>query len=376
MSSNKNIPSPGLSTSQRVRYFVVFARKERKFYILVTAALLLCGLAYPYPQAAMWLGFMFAGYSAVANDSIQTIGTFISSNSERKWYWLWLYIGSIFIAAILSSWFMFDGDVSFQRLASKGLSEAPTSFGYLQVAAPVVLLILTRLRIPVSTTFMLLTSFSGQLSTVEGMLLKSMGGYFVAFFSSLLIWFLLARPLNRMLKGKAHQSWIIFQWLTSGTLWYLWIAQDAANIAVYLPRQLNVWELVFFISFIFMGLGVLFYLKGDKIQGIVNEKSDVKDVRSATIIDLVYASILFWFTQVNTIPMSTTWVFIGLLAGREIAMKTSGFRRGPVKLKKTFQLIGKDVLYVSFGLLVSIVLAISVNKNIQLEILEKLQSWF
>ena len=375
MSSKKNIPSPGLSTSQRVRYFVVYARKERKFYILVTAALLLCGFAYPYPQAAMWLGFMFAGYSAVANDSIQTIGTFISSNSERKWYWLWLYIGAIFIVAILSSWFLYDGDVSFQRLASKGLSEAPTSFGYLQVAAPVILLILTRMRIPVSTTFMLLTSFSGHLSTVEGMLMKSMGGYFVAFFSSLVIWFLLARPLNRMLKGPAHQFWTVFQWLTSGILWYLWIAQDAANIAVYLPRQLNVWEVSFFIAFIFLGLGVLFFLKGDKIQGIVNEKSDVKDVRSATIIDLVYALILFWFTQVNTIPMSTTWVFIGLLAGREISMKVSGFRRGPVKLKKTFKLIGKDILYVGIGLAVSIILAVSVNKTIQQELWAKIQGW-
>jgi len=355
---------------------VVYARKERKFYILITAALLLCGFAYPYPQAAMWLGFMFAGYSAVANDSIQTIGTFISSNSEKKWYWLWLYIGAIFIVAILSSWLMYDGDVSFQRLASKGLSEAPTSFGYLQLAAPVILLILTRLRIPVSTTFMLLTSFSGQLSTVEGMLMKSMSGYLVAFISSITIWFLLARPINRLLKGPAHQFWTVFQWITSGTLWYLWIAQDAANIAVYLPRQLNVWEVSFFIVFIFAGLGVLFYMKGDKIQGIVNEKSDVKDVRSATIIDLVYALILFWFTQVNTIPMSTTWVFIGLLAGREISMKVSGFRKGPVKLKKTFSLIGKDILYVGIGLLVSIILAVSVNKTIQQELLERLQSWF
>jgi hypothetical protein len=30
----------------------------------------------------MWLGFMFAGYAAVANDSIQTLGTFIVSNSR------------------------------------------------------------------------------------------------------------------------------------------------------------------------------------------------------------------------------------------------------------------------------------------------------
>jgi hypothetical protein len=363
-------------SSSRVRQFVVYARKERKFYILVSAALLLTGFVYPYPQVAMWLGFMFAGYSAVANDSIQTIGTFIASNSERKWYWLWLYIGSIFVAAILTSWFLYSGDVSFQRLASKGLNESPTSFAYLQIAAPVVLLVLTRLKIPVSTTFMLLTSFSGSLSTVEGMLAKSMSGYFIAFFSSLAIWFLLARPIERLQRGKAHNAWLIGQWLTSGFLWYLWIAQDAANIAVYLPRQLNVWEVSAFILFIFVGLGILFRLKGDKIQSIVNEKSNVHDVRAATLIDLAYALILFWFTQVNTIPMSTTWVFIGLLAGREIGMKTAGFRNGPVKLKKTFKLIGKDILYVSIGLAVSILLAITVNKTIQQELLTAILSWF
>lgn len=376
MSSKTKLPSPGLSSSQRVRYFVVYARKERKFYMLITASLILCGFLYPYPHLAMWVGFMFAGYSAVANDSIQTIGTFIASNSERKWYWLWLYIGLIFVAAILTSWFLYSGDVSFQRLASKGLSEAPTSFGYLQIAAPVILLILTRLKIPVSTTFMLLTSFSGSLATVEGMFAKSIGGYFVAFVSAILIWFLLAKPIEKLQKGAAHSAWLVGQWLTSGFLWYLWIAQDAANIAVYLPRQLNVWEVIFFITFIFIGLGILFYLKGDKIQGIVNEKSNVQDVRAATLIDLVYALVLFWFTQVNTIPMSTTWVFIGLLAGREIGMKTSGFRKGPIKLKKTFNLIAKDIMYVTIGLTVSIILAVSVNKTIQQELVDKFQSWF
>ena len=40
----------------------------------------------PYPQIAMWVGFLFAAYAAVANDSIQTLGTFIASNQDRKWW--------------------------------------------------------------------------------------------------------------------------------------------------------------------------------------------------------------------------------------------------------------------------------------------------
>lgn len=368
MGTKSEAPSPGIAGTKQVTQFLVYARRERKFFLLVSVGLLATAVFYPYPQVAMWLGFMFAGYSAVANDSIQTIGTFIASNSNRKWYWLWLYIGIIFIAAILTSWFLYDGDVSFQRLLSKGLDKPPTEFAFLQVAAPLLLLVLTRLKIPVSTTFMLLTSFSGSLGTITGMLQKSTSGYFISFFASILIWFLLAKPIKALVKGKAHEAWVWFQWLTSGFLWYLWIAQDAANVAVYLPRSLSVAQLLFFIAFIFGGLGLLFYLRGDKIQGIVNEKSDVTDVRSATLIDLVYALILFWFTQVSTIPMSTTWVFIGLLAGREIGMKAANYGSGPQKWRKTFKLIGKDILYVSFGLLVSMILAISVNPAIRREL--------
>ena len=36
----------------------------------------------------MWTVFFLAAYSAIANDSIQTIGTFIASNKDRKWYYL------------------------------------------------------------------------------------------------------------------------------------------------------------------------------------------------------------------------------------------------------------------------------------------------
>ena len=37
----------------------------------------------PYPKYAMWLGFIFAAYAAIANDSIQTIGPFIDYNQKK-----------------------------------------------------------------------------------------------------------------------------------------------------------------------------------------------------------------------------------------------------------------------------------------------------
>ena len=44
------------------------------------------------------------------------------------------------------------------------------------------------------------------------------------------------------------------------------------------------------------------------------------DVRSATVVDFLYGLILMYFKELNDIPMSTTYVFLGLLAGREIAI--------------------------------------------------------
>lgn len=105
---------------------------------------------------------MLSAYSAIANDSIQTLGTFIASTRGIfAWWKQWIWVALIFIGTTIYSWAAFNGDISYGRLASKGYDKAPTSFNYLQIAAPMVLLILTRLRIPVSTTFMILTSFVG-----------------------------------------------------------------------------------------------------------------------------------------------------------------------------------------------------------------------
>jgi hypothetical protein len=344
-------------------------QKEKKFLYFIAFALILAGLVYPYASIAMWVGFAFAGYSAIANDSIQTIGTFIVSNEDKKWYWQWLFMGSIFLATVGYSWYVFNGDVTYQRLASKGFDQNPENFVYLQLAAPIVLLLLTRFRIPVSTTFMLLSVFTVSSGAIISMVSKSLMGYVAAFVSAFIIYLILTKVIKKFVKGKAHGAWIVAQWVISGFLWHTWLAQDLANIAVYLPRQLNVAEFSAFALFIFLGLGVLFYMKGDKIQNIINEKSEVRDVRSATIIDLVYSIILYYFKEMNNIPMSTTWVFVGLLAGRELGMRLRA-HDSSAKFAKTFQLIGKDVLSVTIGLIISIILAVAINPVIQKEIMD------
>jgi hypothetical protein len=364
----KNLTSKmtGLLPS-RLMYLV---KSEGRFLMMIGFFFLIAATTYRTPHIAMWVGFFFAAYSAIANDSIQTIGTFLASNADKKWWVLWLFIGGIFLLTMTYSWVTYNGDVTYERLTSKGFDTAPQSFAFLQVAAPLFLLILTRLRMPVSTTFLLLSAFATEPDGIILVLQKSVSGYFVAFTVAIIVWLSLNRMLLKWFKGEPHPVWGPLQWIISGCLWAIWLMQDAANIAVYLPRSLPVSSFVLFLGFIFLGLGVLFYLRGDKIQRIVTEKSDVTDVRSATVIDGVYALILWYFKTVSVIPMSTTWVFIGLLAGREIAMSITDSRGKGKPLTNSFRLILKDLSYAIIGLIISIALAIAINPLIFDELLK------
>lgn len=341
--------------------FLVLIREERRFLLLIGIFFLVAGVTYETPHIAMWVGFFFAAYSAIANDSIQTIGTFLASNSDKKWWVLWMWIGGIFLVTMTYSWVTYNGDVTYERLTAKGFENAPETFTFLQVAAPLFLLILTRLRMPVSTTFLLLSCFSANLEGITSVLIKSVSGYFVAFLVAIIVWYVLYGLLEKIFKGKPSAFWMPLQWVISGSLWAVWLMQDAANIAVYLPRSLEVSGFLAFIGIIFLGLGVLFYLRGDRIQQIVTEKSYVTDVRSATIIDGVYAVILWYFKGVSVVPMSTTWVFIGLLAGREIAMSITDSRGKGKPMRHSLLLIGKDAGYATIGLAISIILAVAIN---------------
>lgn len=335
------------------------ARTERQFLILLGLAFFAAGAAFPFPDVARWVGFALAAYSAVANDSIQTVGVFIASNKRRPWWLLWLFIGGVFFVTALYGWVAYGGDVSYGRLASKGFAEAPAEFSFLQVAAPVFLLLITRLRMPVSTTFLLLSCFATTPEGIWDVLEKSLWGYVVAFATAVVAWLAVGRLMKRVEARPMHPVWYPLQWLATGTLWATWIMQDAANLAVYLPRQLSGAEFAAFSGTVVLGLGVLFFLRGDRIQRVVDEKSSVEDIRSATVIDFVYAIILFGFKEISTIPMSTTWVFIGLLAGRELILSLRGVGDRP--LREGLRLAGRDVAYCTAGLAISVVLAFAAN---------------
>jgi hypothetical protein len=254
---------------------------------------------------------------------------------------------------LLNGWY-FHGDISYGRLNKIPFQEIK----WYHAAAPGFLLLLTRFGIPVSTTFLVLSAFASTV-VLEKVLIKSVIGYALAAVIAYVLWIVISRYINEKFdEVKNPARWRVFQWLTTGFLWYTWLSHDMANIAVFLPRDLPFVMLLAVMGLLTFLLFYIFYEKGGRIQKIVLEKTGTRFVRSATIIDGVYAFILLYFKFYNDIPMSTTWVFVGLLCGRELAIATvvSDYKLGYV-----FPIIGKDFLKMIMGLLVSVAIVLAIH---------------
>lgn len=303
------------------------------------------------------IGFGLAGYSVIANDSVQTLGTWIASNKEKfKWYTMWIAASIVMIGTLVYGWTTNGGDISFGRLDRIPFQEIQ----WYHALAPLALIALTQKGIPVSTSFLVLSAFASTF-ILEKMLIKSVIGYGLAAISSYFLWLLVSNFINEEngIKEDNKPFWRTFQWCTTGFLWFTWLSHDVANIAVFLPRQLSVVELIGVIVFFVVGLGYIFYRKGGKIQNIVLDKQNTKYVRSATLIDMVYALLLLYFKQMNNIPMSTTWVFVGLLCGRELALNTGLTKKG--NIKQVFPIVAKDFLKLFIGLAVSVTIVLLIH---------------
>ncbi len=365
------------------------------------------------------LGFFFAAYAVVGNDALQTLGTFINSNSRLHWGWLFLFAGGVLVVTFTYGWIIYDGDPSWQRLANTK-KYPPVDIKWYHTLPPLALLIITRFGVPVSTSFMVLTVFAA-VDGFTSMLGKSLTGYGLAFAVGLLVYLALTKslesyfertPLNErapyglatiagILIGLAvyfipplinpefaygfnvvrnlvllgifidivafvavriwgkQAYWIILQWVTTGYLWGVWLIQDFANIFVFLPRELSPLEGFTAMFIILALLGYTFWNSGGPVQKILRSKTAVTDIRSATLIDFTYASLLFFFKEVSDIPMSTTFVFLGLIAGREFGFS---LMRKDLSVAKAWRLSLSDASKAYIGLVISINMAVGLPR--------------
>ena len=302
------------------------------------------------------IGFGLAAYSVIANDSVQTLGTFIASNQRFKWYWLATAGSAVLAFTLIYGWTINDGDITFGRL-----NKIPyQTIQWYHACAPLILVLLTRGGIPVSTTFLVLSAFASTV-VLEKMLMKSVVGYGLAAVVAYIAWIVVSKFINEKF-DEVSDKWIGFWrnsvWLTSGWLWWVWLSHDVANIAVYLPRQLSPTLLITVMAYFTALLFYIFYIHGGPIQKVVLDKTGTRYARSATIINVIYAAVLFYFKELNDLPMSTTWVFVGLLCGRELAISTMN---KDYKFKYVFPLIGKDFIKMIFGLSVSVGIVLAIH---------------
>ena len=302
------------------------------------------------------VGFVLAAYSVIANDSAQTLGTFIASNKDTAWWKPWLYMASIMVLTLGYAWG--TGEIAYGRLDAIPF---PETFRWYHGLAPILLLGLTRFGVPVSTTLLTLSVFSSTF-VLEKIIIKSAVGYGLAAVVAYALWTGLSYILDekKPVAEKDKKFWRVSQWLATGFLWHQWLSHDIANVAVYLPRG-NDLSFEMFIGFMIIlvgGLAHLFYQRGGKIQEIVSSKSGTRISRSATIIDFVYAIILWFFKEYNNLPMSTTWVFVGLLCGRELAVYRSFANKDSIK--EVLPLLFNDFMKMMVGLGLSVALIFAV----------------
>ena len=311
------------------------------------------------------IGFLLAAYSVVANDSLQTLGTYLSSNKGRNPKALqMLFICGVAAAVLLIGWFLHPaggglGDPAWGRLEK---FPQPDNFTWVYLLPPIAVLALTQWGAPVSTSFLVLSAFEPKNATK--LVLNSLSGYVMAFVLALvvyglLMWILEKKVLRTNQEGtEVKNYWFALQWLSTGWLWSQWLVQDMANIYVYLPRQLSFGEMALSALMLCIGLCVLVWIGGGPIQGVLRSKINTNDLRSATVIDFLFGCVLFWKANITQFPLSTTWVFLGLLAGREIAVR--------IRLKLSdrqplYKVLGSDLFKAGVGIVVSLIVALAIQ---------------
>ena len=297
-------------------------------------------------------GFLLASAAVLGNDALQTLGTFLVANRGRIGRPLQaLYLCALLCAVLLLGWIRGAGEPAWGRLAHYPL---PESFRWPDLLPPLAVLALTRLGAPVSTSFLVLTAFGP--ANLPSLLRQSLLGYGVALVSGALVYggvaWLLERPGE-----PPHPRWLVLQWLAGGWLWGQWLIQDLANVYVYLPRQLAPAAMGLSLLMLCAAVCVLVAADGGPIQGRLTGKSPVDDPRSATVISAVYGLILAGLGAVSTQPLSTTWVFLGLLAGRELALLVRLQERPAVAVAGQ---LGGDIGRAALGLAVSVAVALAV----------------
>ena len=112
---------------------------------------------------------------------------------------------------LIYGWNINNGDITFGRL-----NKIPyQTIQWYHAAAPLILVLLTRGGIPVSTTFLVLSAFASTV-VLEKVLIKSVVGYGLAAIVAYIVWLIVSYFINEKfdkVKKNHRRAWVIGQWV-------------------------------------------------------------------------------------------------------------------------------------------------------------------
>ena len=92
-------------------------------------------------------------------------------------------------------------------------------------------------------------------------------------------------------------------------------------------------------------------------KNVLNRMLKGKKVNKSSL-KKIYEAEDYFFKELNDLPMSTTWVFVGLLAGRELAIAKN---MTDYKFDYVFPIIAKDFGKMMLGLGVSVAIVLLIH---------------
>ena len=235
----------------------------------------------------MIAGFTLTLISVIRNDSLQTLGPYLLANQGHvpKW-WQMIFLSTVSVVVLMLGWRLNGGDPAWGRLNIPGhVFSQLKIFTWAYLVPPLTMILLTQWDAPLSTSFLVLSTF--ELENSSSLIQISISGYLIAFWIAIITYGLDLWILERWVftSNQSGQSmgtiWLVMQWVATAFLWGIWLVQDLANVFIFLPRQLELLPMVMCAVLICLGLCWLISIGGGPIQGVLNTKTRASDVRSA-----------------------------------------------------------------------------------------------
>ncbi len=304
--------------------FVDWVRAEYRFWILCLGLLLIGWVATIDYRWAMWIGFGIVAPAAIANDAIQIFSAYFTAEKNLPWKWSAAIFSTVMGVVHIWGWVRDSGSVSFGLLDRIAM---PERFTVWHMAAAVLLLLFTRYKAPVSNTMLILGAF-GDERVFNDVFMKSSLGLVCGLITSIVIFGVILQLERRGIVARVPadaQRWLRLLLSATCILFWGWLINDTAHFAVYLPRHLSGPEVCAFLAICVAVISVLCWKRLFNIRSIVGETYGMDDsqpiarlARSTALLMVSLAFVLFVLHDYMHVPLSSSFVFIGVLAGRDL----------------------------------------------------------